>query len=225
MKKLFISSNLIFSALIIISDFLYTTVLYNVYMKGIASILFVLMGVTNLIYSIKSKNENIRFGIMMVIGLTFSMLGDILLEIIFEIGAGLFALGHVFYFMSYCQLLKFYWQDIIIGLTIFITVTLVILFAPVFNFGGAFMQIICIIYALIISMMVSKAITNLIKSHTITNIIIVVGSVLFLFSDLMLLLNQFANMGRIASVLCIASYYPAQIALAYSIFNNTIIKE
>ena len=87
------------------------------------------------------------------------------------------------------------------------------------------MQIVCIVYALIISMMVSKGITNLIKSQTITNIIIVVGSVLFLFSDLMLLLNQFASMGRIASVLCIASYYPAQIALAYSIFNNALTQE
>ena len=155
----------------------------------------------------------------MLIGLTFAMLGDILLEIYFIVGAGLFAIGHVFYFISYCQVIKFKWIDLIAGVIIFVPAILLITLVPIFDFGGMLMQMVCVVYAIIISIMVGKAITNLLKQRTVLNILLVVGSCLFFFSDLMLLLDVFANFGQLVTVLCLATYYPAQCVLAYSMLH------
>ena len=82
------------------------------------------------------------------------------------------------------------------------------------------MQILCCIYAFVISIMVGKAIANFIKEKSQLNLIILLGSILFFFSDFMLLFNVFADVGRIFSVLCLATYYPAEFLLAYSILKN-----
>ena len=46
---------------------------------------------------------------------------------------------------------------------------------------------------------------------------VAVGSALFYFSHLMLALNVFACASYITDTLCLATYYPAQWLLAYSI--------
>lgn len=185
--------------------------------KGTASACFVLMGIFNLIYAIKNKNGKIKFSIMMLVGLTFAMLGDILLNIEFIVGAVLFAIAHVCYFVAYCMLSKFKWTDLIAGAIIFLPSVLFITLAPIFDFGGVLMEIVCVIYALIISCMVGKSISNLIRERNILNILLVVGSCLFFFSDLMLLLNVFGSLPKIFDILCLATYYPAECVLAYSI--------
>ena len=47
-----------------------------------------------------------------------------------------------------------------------------------------------------------------------------IGSFLFFFSDLMLLFNEFAGAPFITDILCLYTYYPAQILLAYSILHH-----
>ena len=185
--------------------------------KGITSLGFVVLGLVNLIYAIKNQTQNKKFSIFMLVGLFFAMCGDIVLNLVFEIGAVLFAVGHVFYFISYSFLLKPKWKDLIFGAIIFVPAVLFITLAPIFNFGGLFMELICVIYAIIISLMVGKAISNFIQVKSLLNLILVVGSCLFFFSDLMLLLNVFAKLPKIIDVLCLATYYPAQCLLAYSI--------
>ena len=101
-------------------------------------------------------------------------------------GAIIFALGHVFYFFAYSQLVKFEWKDLIYGACILVPSVLVITLVPLFDFGGIVMQLVCIIYAVIISMMVGKAISNYIKVKSNINLFILVGSILFFISDLML---------------------------------------
>ena len=219
MKKLHLSLNILLAALIIIGDIFYITI-GGLLTKSITSILFVTLGAVNLIFALKNKTNFKKFCIIMVVGLFFAMLGDILLEIEFVVGAALFAIGHIFYFIAYCTLQKFEAKNFIYSVCIFIPSALIILLVPIFDFGGIFMQMVCLIYALIISLMVGKAIANLVKEKTILNIIIVVGSCLFFFSDFMLLFNVFANVPRIFGILCLATYYPAEILLAYSL-NKT----
>ena len=108
---------------------------YDLVFKSLASVGFVLLGVINLIYAIKDK-QNIKFAIVMTLGLFFAMLGDILLEINFIIGAIFFAIGHVIFFISYCFLEKFKWIDLIAGGIIAVAAVLVIALLPIFNFGG-----------------------------------------------------------------------------------------
>lgn len=218
MKKNFLILNIINILLILIGDACYIA-FGGLWLKGLTSGLFVVLGAINLIYLILNKNKNLKFPITMLIGLVFAMLGDIVLNIEFIIGAILFAIGHVFYFISYCYLQKFKLTDLIYGAAIFIPSVLLITLAPIFDFGGILMEIVCIVYALIISCMVGKAIANLVKEKSLLNIILVIGSCLFFFSDLMLLLNVFGNLPKIVDILCLITYYPAQCFLGYSLFS------
>lgn len=219
MKRKFFISNIILIALVILGSIIFD-IDREPLTKSITSILFVVIGLINLIFVLKSNTNNKHFSIIMFIGLVFAMLGDIFLEFWFIPGAGLFAIGHIFYFVAYCYLSRFHLKDLIPGIIIFIPATLFILFAPIFKFDGSLMKIVCIIYALIISLMVGKAINNLTKKRNLLNILLVVGSSLFLFSDLMLLISRFAEL-PLFSHFCILTYYPAQCVLSYSIMCST----
>lgn len=219
MKKPQLILSIVISIAIIIFDILFMTT-SGLLSKSIASILFVALGLINLIFALKNKTDYKKFCIIMTIGLFFAMLGDILLEIEFVVGAGLFAIGHIFYFIAYCTLQKFSLKNLIPSACIFIPASMIILLVPIFDFGGTFMQVVCLVYALIISLMVGKSISNIISKKSILNIIITVGSCLFFFSDFMLLFSVFADISRIFTILCLSTYYPAEILLAYSISRN-----
>lgn len=216
MKRNFLISNLLLFLAIWIGDVFYI-VFNDLWIKALASAGFVLLGLINLIYALKNKTNEKQFSIIMFIGLIFGMLGDIFLNIEFIAGAILFAVGHILYFIAYCYLEKFNYKDIIAGLVIFIPSMLFILLAPIFDFGGSVMKILCVVYALFISCMLGKALVNLVKERSLLNIFLVVGSALFFFSDLMLLLDVFANLFGLAPVLCLITYYPAQSLLAFSL--------
>ena len=221
MKRLAVIINSLMVLLICVGDAFYITK-GTLLIKSITSALFVLMGVVNLIFAIKLKTNKLKFSIIILIGLVFAMLGDILLEIEFIVGAALFALGHVFFFISYCFLVKFNYKDLIYGVCIFVPAMLFILLAPMFKQVEVLMKVVCVVYALIISLMVGKSIANFVKVRSVLHLIIMIGSVLFFFSDLMLLLNVFGGVGRIAGVLCLATYYPAEFVLAYSILHASL---
>lgn len=216
MKKPQLITNILLATLIIIGD-IFFIVNYSVITKSITSLLFVALGAVNLFFALKEKVPAKKFCIIMVVGLFFAMLGDIVLEIEFIIGALLFATGHIFYFVAYCTLQKFETKNLIPSVCVFIPAMLLIVLAPIFDFGGILMEIVCIFYALIISVMVGKSVSNYIKTKSIFSLIVMIGSIMFMFSDIMLLFNVFANVPRIFGILCLATYYPAEILLAYSI--------
>jgi len=220
-NKIILPLNVALILSIILGDICYMT-LGGLLVKAITSICFVLLGLVNLIYVILQKQNNLKFPITMAIGLFFAMLGDIMLNIEFIVGALLFAVGHVWYFMAYNFLQKFKTSDLIYGIAIFVPAIIFILFMPIFDFGSLLMKIIVMFYALIISFMVGKSLANLIAIPTRQNILITIGSILFFFSDLMLLMNVFGNLSPVFDVLCLATYYPAECILAFAIFaHNT----
>lgn len=216
MKKINLLNFILFGAIAILDIFY--IIFGGLWLKAITSITFVLTGAINLIYAIKINTKQKRFSIILLVGLTFAMLGDIVLNIYFIGGAALFAVGHVFYFISYCQIRQFKAKDLIYGTIIFIPSCLLITLAPMFEFNGILMEVVCVVYALIISLMVGKAVSNFVGEKTLLNIIVLIGSCLFFFSDLMLLINVFSSAGQVFDVLCLATYYPAEFLLAYSIY-------
>ena len=225
MKKLHLTLNIIFASLIVLFDILYTFVFKsNLLVKSITSAFFVIMGLVNLLIAIKLKSSSLKYPIVMCVALFLAMVGDIAINLIFELGAGFFAIGHIFYFIAYCYLRKFQWKDLLYGLCIFVPVLALILFVPIFDFGGSFLMIVCLVYALIISCMVSKAVSNFIQEKSLLNLIILVGSILFCVSDLMLLFDNFTGLPNIMGILCLATYYPAQVFLAYSVYQHTQTK-
>ena len=185
-------------------------------LKSITSNLFVATGLINLIYCIKNK-INLKFPIWMIIALISAMLGDISLEFNFYLGTAVFAVGHIFYFVSYCMLGKINPRDLLCGSIISIIAISIILFTPFLDFGSTLMLGVCCVYALIISFMVGKAISNLLKDKNSTNITIVIGSILFFISDFMLMLDMFGNITG-TNYLCLGTYYPGQFVLALSLF-------
>ena len=217
MKKTWNILNILLILAVCIGDIFYIIFNDSLLIKSLTSAGFVIIGIINLIFVLNNKTSKKHFSIIMLVGLIFAMLGDIILELHFIMGAVLFAIGHIFYFIAYSYLLPFKWKDLIYGAMIFIPVTLFILLAPIFDFGGIVMELVCIIYAVIISCMVGKSISNYIQDKNLLHLIILIGSLLFMFSDFMLLLNVFANLPRIVGILCLASYYPAECILAYSI--------
>ena len=222
MKKLFLILNAIMLIFMLIFDVFYM-VNGELLFKAVASILFVVTGLINLTYCMKNKT-NLKFPIWMIVALMCAMLGDILLNINFHIGTIIFAVGHIFYFVSYCMLEKMNRRDLLCGISISVIALAVILFVPFLDFGNTLMQGICCAYGIIISFMVGKAISNLLKENNLINIIIVIGSILFFISDLMLVLNKFGEIS-VASYLCLGTYYPAQFLLAGSLFAYGFIKE
>lgn len=220
MKKIFMMANAIMLALILVFDIWYMLG-GGLFAKSIASIMFVIAGIINLTYCIKNK-VNLKFPKWMVVALTCAMLADILLVLNFYLGVVVFAIGHIFYFISYCMLKKIDRKDLICGISIFAFALSVILFTPFLDFGSNFMKTICCVYALIISFMVGKAISNLLKEKNSTNITIVIGSILFFVSDMMLMFNKFGNIPG-TNYLCLGTYYPGQFVLAFSIFKHATI--
>ena len=212
------------AGLVLFGDVFY--ILYGaLWRKGVTSALFLLLGILFFILTLLKKKK-LRFPIFMLIGLAFTMVADIVLNLQFIAGAILFAVGHIFYAISYYQLKRWYWLDLLCSSILAVPAVLWITLAPMFDFGGTVMEVVVVFYAIIISCMVGKAISNFITS--ILNhqdyrleLIILIGSILFFFSDCMLLLNKFGSftkdMRQVFTILCLASYYPAQILLASSI--------
>ena len=186
--------------------------------KGLTSFGFVLLGVLNLAYLIAVRKKPLRFPGILVVGLVFAMLGDIVLNVNFIGGALLFAIGHIFYAVSYAQLQRIRKLDLLLSGIIFAATALFLLLAPIFDFGDPVMKGICVGYAFIISLMVGKAFGNAVREHTVTNLLLAAGSFLFFFSDLMLVLYVFADAPHIIDTLCVATYYPAQCILALAMF-------
>lgn len=218
-KDYFLLANLIIAILIWLGDSMFLRY-GKLWMKSVTSALFVIIGIVNLVFLLLNKNKKLKFPILMIIGLTFAMLGDVVLEIHFIVGAALFAVGHIFYFVAYAVSEKIRPNDFIYGLCIFVPSVLLITLVPIFDFGGALMEIVCIVYAAAISCMVGKAASNFIRVKNRKYLVLLLGSILFFVSDFALLFNVFTSLPYMG-VLCLATYYPAEILLGFSIFLHS----
>ena len=116
MKKSLMVANAILLTCILILDVFY--IIYGgTVLKGTTSLLFVLTGVINLNYC-RKNNTTLKFPIWMLIALTFGMLGDILLNINFPLGAAVFGIGHLIYLVAYSMLEKFNRRDLMFAAVI-----------------------------------------------------------------------------------------------------------
>lgn len=220
-NKTLLILNVVFFVAILVFDILLLCFREPYIYKTIPSVLFVLCGVLNFIYVFKLEQRNKVFKYLMLIGLIFACLGDIVLIDYFVIGAILFAIGHIFFFISYSVLQKIKLRDILIALGIFLVSLIVILVPQIFDFGE--MLPVVIVYAFIISFMLGKAISNVIeKEYRFENIWIMIGSILFFLSDLMLLFNVFTDISIVFDIICLILYYPAEFILASSIYYSNI---
>lgn len=190
----------------------------NLVIKTLASLGFVLQGLINVIYGYRNGCERRTFSLLLLIGLLFGMAADIALERNFMLGALLFAVGHLFYLIAYCRLIPMISRDLLPGLLIFLPTAAMVLFLPIFDFGGSMMQMICVAYAGIISGMFGKSQANYCRAPGKLTLLLLIGSGLFLFSDLMLLFGAFSDVANaLFNSLCVNTYYPGQAVLAFAL--------
>lgn len=227
MKKVFnlqnivLALNVLIIAAIFVMNYFYQSNGFDFTLKCVCSGSFAALGLINLIYALKTKQTNAKFYIGMSTGLIFAFLGDYLIGYDFIIGAATFALGHVCFVVAYCFLQKMKTLDCIISGGLFIGAAIFLLFAPILTFEVPVFRIVCIVYALIISIMLGKAIGNFVRDKNIVTGIIAFASLLFFISDLMLVLDWFVGIWNWTDHACMGTYYPALCFLALSMFLNS----
>lgn len=182
-----------------------------------ASACFLILGILNTVYARNCRLQR-SFRYAMLAGLILGFFADIALQLDFYTGTGLFALGHIAYISAFCALLPVRKKDFLVVTALCVPSLGLILYLPCLDYGGSLMLAIVIVYALVICMMLGKALSNLLRSPSSMMKWIAFGSFLFFFSDLMLLFAFYSDVGRIANILCLNTYYPGQAILAASIF-------
>lgn len=188
-------------------------------MKGVTSFWFVLIGLVNVIYARKRKLENTRILIIIEIGLIFGMCADVLLGIEFIYGVVAFALGHVFYMIAFYSMEKPRRKDLLIIIPIAIISMFIVAGTPYIQVEDALLEKMMLVYAVIIACMLGKATSNFTVKKNTFRCLLFVGSVMFWFSDVMLVMNMFGTPSRLIWMLSTYVYWPAQNVLAYSMFH------
>lgn len=210
--------NILFAVYVILAGLCYDISNGNLLIKTLASGGFVLQGLLNVTYGYRSGWEKRSFALLLLIGLLFGLAADIALELDFMLGAVIFAAGHLFFIIAYCRLARLNLRDLIPGGALFLVTAAMVLFLPIFDFGGSMMLMICVAYAGIISVMFGKSLANYRSAPGKLTLLLAVGSGLFLFSDLMLLFGAFSDVAPVLfNSLCVNTYYPAQSILAYAL--------
>lgn len=217
-KKIMLGVNAAIISAIFVLNYFYQSNGFDFTLKCICSGSFALLGILNLCYALAEKQKDKRFYIAMTLGLVLACLGDVLIGYDFIVGAATFALGHICFVAAYCFMRKLSKLDLIISGVLFLGALIFLLFCPLLNFEVPVFQLVCIVYALIISLMLGKAISNYIKEKNAVTGIIAVASALFFFSDLMLVFDWFIGLWSWTSHACMGTYYPALCFLALSMF-------
>ncbi len=219
-KKLFLTLNILLLAALLTCTYVYMEITGRLFMKGVTASCFVALGLVNLVYAALSKPRKLAFPIVLAFGLCFAMAGDLLLGWNFIVGAGLFALGHILYAAAMYTRQRFAKLDALMSLVMFVIAMALLTFTPGMTFSDPVMRIVCYVYAVIISCMAGKAVSGFLREKTLTNALIALGSVLFFFSDVMLVLSWFAGAGHWADVCCLCTYFPGQGILAHAAYHH-----
>lgn len=161
-KTLFSFLNLLFVTAVFVGNYFYLSE-FGMLKKAFCSGGFALLGLVNLLYAFLQRTNNKKFCISMAVGLVLAMLGDIVLNYDFIIGAALFASGHICYLIAYCLSLKLTWKDMIPSAVLFVCAAAFILFCPHLEFGEPIMRYVCLVYALVISLMTGKSFSNFLR--------------------------------------------------------------
>lgn len=207
-----------YALLVLLLLFTVSDNIFNILLlKWSASTCFVVLAFVNFFYTKKAKPEKTKAALCMLLGMILAMGGDVSINYNFVVGAAVFALGHVFYLITYCVIERYRKSDFILSLILIAIYTCFLFATPIFEFEG--LEAVIFAYCIIIGLMTGKAVMNAYRNRTKTNLFFAIGSVLFMISDSMLVLNLFANTSNITHILCHSIYFPGQWLLSFGIFH------
>lgn len=192
--------------------------IFGLIAKTIASLCFIAIGYLGY------KNHNSNFNYFILMGLILDGLGDIFLafrniflkNIMFCIGGISFLFGHIFYIVAQYPIANNYQlQCIICGIVI--GVIIMAFLERICRFPRAF-KYLGIIYFIIITTMASLSVGIYLTNESVTNLIFMVGAILFMSSDCILAINNFSKKSFWMHPVYSLLYYFAQILISYSLF-------
>lgn len=192
----------------------------GLWLKGVTSGWFALLGAVNVVYGKRAGFRNFRFLLLAELALLLTAAADVLLGINFMVGTAVFALGHLAYFAAFCVLERFNRRDLVLTAAAGVVSLTLLLGTPFIRVEDPVMKVVLVAYAVVISCMLGKVIGNLLKKRSCSHRLMAVGGFLFWFSDVMLALNMFGSGGSLASFLCMYTYWPGQYLLAHALFHG-----
>lgn len=191
----------------------------GLWLKGVTSSWFVLLGGINLWAARMLKWKQLRFFALMEAGLFCGMCADVLLGMVFFVGIGVFALGHILYLAAFYSLEKFRPMDLCLVLPLAAISIFMVVGTPWITVTDPLLKKLLLGYAVIIAAMLGKAWSNLLCKPSPYRWLLAIGSVLFWFSDLVLAIDMFGQASRLTWILCSYSYWPAQNILAHALYH------
>ena len=188
-----------------------------VILKGLASLCFVVIGLT--------CNPGSHVSNLIVAGLIIGCIADVMLnlrmvfkekgQLIFLVGILVFLTGHIMYLAAVLPLCSYKLACILIGLVL--TALLMVWIFKRITAKPAF-KIFGVVYIGAIMMLNCVAVGNVIAAQSPFNIVFAIGSVLFLVSDIVLILNTFGSEFRQSlRNTNISLYYAGQLLIAFSL--------
>ena len=217
MRKITLILNILL-LLITLSAAIYYSQEGGTMMKGLTSLGFVLIGGVNLAAASPASRPG-GYVLIMATGLLLGMAADVALNLEYILGMALFMLGHICYIWAFHKRFPLRRKDLIFSGILFLGCLLLLLLYP-FRFASPLMQMMCILYSLIISLMLGKALSNHLQEKSIHSLLLFLGSFLFFFSDLMLVFAHFGGASALVGDICILTYYPAQCLIAHSLYYS-----
>ena len=199
-------------------------------LKMFASVCFIVLGIAGYATSVGMGLGSSTIGLLMLGGACFGMVGDGVLALreledkrdffITLCGMIAFAIGHIFYYTALILLAGFSFLPLVIGAIITSLIMIVSTLVMKLNFEKLFIP--TIVYAFMLATTMVQAIyVAIVLGGSLASILLAVGFVLFLLSDLVLSLIYFIPQNRGDKKLYVINYtlyYLAQILIMFAIF-------
>lgn len=202
-------------------------------LKTICATLFVASGVLALIIA-GNRTDYAKY---IIIGLALCWCGDFLLHLeyrlpVFAAGGLFFLAGHVYYVMAYCRAIsvffpqtKFWNRQELVACAAIIVVGLVALrilgvkFSPIYFAGAPYIAMLAFMLTKAASLGI-RCVAAGVENAPIICALLISGAFLFVVSDMMLAVNSLRKPRPpyIYKIICIVTYFSAQLLLASTIF-------
>lgn len=199
--------------------------LYALFMKALASLSFILLGVTRLLFVQSAYPELLGW---VLLGLASGLIGDIVLalrplrpkeedKIIIVLGIISFALGHLFYLVGLSTIESISWIGYVMGM---VAMGIVIIMSKIMKFEMGIARIPSYLYAFMIFLMIGQGIVLMTsRPQEIAYLLFMIGAILFGISDLILApIYYIPQTSKMMIVLNLLTYYVAQIFIALSLW-------
>jgi uncharacterized membrane protein YhhN len=220
-----------FLVLAVVMMMIYITVeltqkpLFALFIKALASLSFILLGVTRLLFVQSAYPESLGW---ILLGLACGLIGDIVLALrplrpkeedktIIVLGIISFAMGHLFYLVGLSTIQNLSWMSYGMGM---IAMVIVVIMSKVMKFDMGIARMPSYVYAYMIFLMIGQGVFLMtISAQNVAYLIFMLGAILFGISDLILAPIYYTpQSSKMMVVLNLVTYYGAQILIALSLW-------